>query len=314
MAKKVLIPLLPDYQPNGNRQKLRQQYLERFQKLFFSLFDFQGTVSEEERIIILKHLWERGSFSVSRSPAPLKAFEEEMDLTFTKYAVEDYDYNMQPLHYRNTPLKSSRAVTTKRLEVGKNGVIVYLNEYARLHPGYGAMNTAKRYVDQIVNAKMTIQTNILLHKIPFFVPCDEDAADSYKEVLRQVFSDYPAVFAPYKMGANKPEILNTGAPYIIDKLESYCLRLENMYLDEIGIDNAKPVQAGQDRLLLDETNANNAIINNFRGSIFTTLGAGFADVKTLFTREIKVKPAAPLSVSVHEETNGNEPQEGEQEQ
>ena len=316
-TKKILIPLLPDYQPNANREKVRKQYNERFFKLFCSLFDFQGTVSEEERIVILKLLWESGSFSVSRSPAPLKAFESEMDLTFTKYAVEDYDFNMQPLHYRNTPLKSAKAVSTKRLTVGVNGVIVYLNEYARLNPNYGAKNTAKRYIDQIVNSKMTIQTNILLHKLPFFVPCDEDQTDAYKDVVRQIFSDFPAVFAPYKMGANKPEALATNVPYIIDKLESYCLRLENMYLDEIGIDNAKPVQAGQDRLLLDETNANNAVINNFRDSIFSTLQAGFADANTLFGRAIKVKPRAPLSSSIHEEGKNGEKQnenEGEQEQ
>lgn len=313
--KKILVPLLDEYRPNLLRPKIRKQYQERFFKLFCSLFDFQGTVSEEERIIILKQLWESGSFSVSRSPSPMKQFEDEMDLTFTKYAVDDYDYNMQPLHYRNAPLKASRAITRKQLTVGKDGVIVYLNEYARIHPNYGAMRTAERYIAQIVNAKMTINTNILLHKIPFFIPCDEDQADAYKEIMRQIFSDFPAIFAPVSMGGNEPKALNLQVPYIIDKLESYCIRLENQYLDEIGIDNAKPVQAGQDRLLLDETNANNAIINNFRDSIFSTLQAGFDDVETLFGRSIKVKARAPLSVSVHEETNGNKPQqEGDQQQ
>lgn len=307
-VKKIPVLLSDDYRPALMRQKIRQQYRERFYKLFFSLFDFGGTVSEEERIIIIKQLWEYGSFSVSLSPSPVKAFEKEMDLTFTKYVVDDYDYNLQPLHYHNDPPKISRAVSRKKLEVGKTGVIVYLNEYARVRHGYGAMRTAARYIDQIVNAKMTIQTNILLHKLPFIIPCDGDEADAYKEVMRKIFSDEPAVFVPSSMQGREPKGVSNSVPYIIDKIDSYCVRLENMFLDEIGIDNAKPLQAGQDRQLLDETNANNATINNFRGSIFDTLQAGFDEAETLFGRSIKVKPRAMASASVHEEINGAEPE------
>ena len=311
-TKKINVTLLADYRPELNRAKIRSQYKGRFQELFFSLFDFKRTLSGEERFVILKQLWEYGSFSVTRSPSPVKAFEEEMDLTFTKYAVDDYDYNVQPLHFHNAPLKASRAVSTKRHEVGKDGVIVYLNDLARARPGHGAMKTAQRYIDQIVNAKMTIATNLLLHKMPFFVPCDEDATDAYKELMRQIFSDVPAVFAPASINGREPKALNTNVPFIIDKLEAYCVRLENMFLDEIGMDNAKPVQTGQDRLLADEVNANNGVINCFRFGIKDSLGAGFADVETLFGRKIEFELRAPQSVSVHEETQQTQPGEDEE--
>ena len=316
-TQKIPVLLSDDYRPQVMRRKITSQYRERFQKLFFSLFDFGGTVSEEERFIIIKRLWEDGSFAVSRSPAPVEAFEEEMELTFMKYAVDDYDYNMQPLHFRNAPPKESRAVKKDVLQVGKDGVIVYLNEYARLKPNYGAAKTAERYISQIVNAKMTIQTNILMHKIPYFIECDEEQFDTFKDIMRRIFADDPCLFVPSSLNGRAPAALSASVPYIIDKLESYCVRLENMFLDEIGLDNAKPVQAGQDRLLLDETNANNAIINNFRHSIFDTLQAGFDEVETLFGRSIKVKPYAMASASVHEEINGEDnpeqPEEGKEE-
>lgn len=304
MSKKVNVPLLEDYNPRLMRTKIRHQYQERFFKLFCSLFDFGGSVSEEERIIILKLLWENGSFLVSRSPSPVKAFEKEMDLTFMPYAVEDYDFYIQPLHVRNAPKKAAKAVSKKILQVGKDAVIVYLNETARIRPKCGAMKTADRYISQIVNAKMTIQTNILLHKVPYIVPVDEDDHDLWSEIMRQIFSDVPAVFVPKSIESKDLQSLQLSIPYIIDKLESYCVRLENMFLDEIGIDNAKPVQSGQDRLLMDETNANNSLINNFRDSIFDNLQAGFDDVETIFDRKISVEPRAQASYSVHEEING----------
>lgn len=311
-VKKVYIPL-GEYNPNTIKTALTNQYKERFFKLFCSIFDFEKSVSAEERIVILKLLWEMGSFSVSRSPAPLEQFEEKMDLTFTPFAVDDYDFNMQPLHYHNTPIKEAKAVSKKKLKVGKTGVIVYLNEYARLHPKYGAMKTAQRYIRQIVSAKMTINTNLLLHKLPFVIPCAEEEADSYKEMLRQVFSDSPAVLVPLSMRGNEPKNLQLTTPYIIDKLESFITRLENQFLDEIGVDNVKPVQGGQDRLLLDESNANNALINNFRDGMFETLQEGFEDVKTLFGREITIKPKAAKVSSVHEDINGSGIDEDEEE-
>lgn len=309
-TKKVMIPLLDSYRPDLLRRKIKNLYQERFEKLFFSLFDFKGTLNAEERVVVLKQLWESGSFAVTRSPAPLAQFEDEMDLTFTKYAVDAYDYNMQPLYFHNAPLQAARAVSMKKHRIGKDGVIVYLNEYARLHVNQGARNVAERYITQIVNAKMTQATNILTHKLPFVVPTEEDAYDSYVEMLRQVFSDKPAVFVPASFKGNEPKALQLNTPYIVDKLEAYARQLENMYMEELGIDTAAPVASGQDRLLLDEVNANNAKINNFRSSMIETLKEGFADVETLFGRKIEVEYRAPQSLSLHEdETNveeGNE--------
>ena len=314
MARKQRVELIEDYRPDLMRRRLREQYKERFFKLFSSIFDFGGSVTEEERFVIIKNIWQFGSFAVSRSPAPAEQFEQEMDLTFTKYAVDSYDYNLQPLQFHHVPLQASRAVSKKRLTIGQDGVIVECSDEARLHPGKGVAITANRYISQIVNAKMTINTNLLMHKLPYAIPADQEDEDAFKEMLRQVFSDTPAVFVPLSMGKALPQTLNLNAPYIIDKLEAYVSRLENQFMDEIGVDNAKPVQGGQDRLLLDEVNANNAAINLFKKGIFGPLQAGFAAVETLFGRKITCKPDAAVVVSVHEDANGKGSKEADQDQ
>ena len=80
----------------------------------------------------------------------------------------------------------------------------------------------------------------------------------------------------------------------------------------MGIDNAKPVQSGQDRLLLDETNANNASINMFRDSMFDTINGGFEEAERLFGKHYRVKPRAAKSLSVHEEARQPEREDNEQ--
>ena len=309
MAKKLTIPLIDEYKPELVRSRWRKIYQKRFFSLFCSIFDFGKLVTPEERMVILKYFWEGGSFSVTRSPSPAEAFEKEMDIVFTKYAIDDYDFNIQPLHFHNVPYQSSAAVSEKTMEVGKDGVIVYLNEYSRLHPNYGARRTAEQYIKQIVSIKMTENTNLLLHKLPFLIACDDDAEATFREMLRQIFSDVPAVFAPRSVQGNEPKGMNLQTPYIIDKLEAYVTKLENMFLDEIAIDNVKPIQQGQDRLTLDETNANNSLINHFGSGIFTTVNEGFEEVEKLFGRKIRVKRAGEKQVvSVHENINGNKPE------
>lgn len=310
--KKVRIPLPLDYSPDFLRLKLQRLYEARFFKLFCSVFDFGDTVSAEERFVILRLLWEDGTFSITRSPAPQESFEKEMDLVFTKYEVDEYDFYLQPLTYHNVALKKAAAVSSNPITVGKTGVLVYVNEWTKLHPKRGIYITALNYIRQIVAAKMTIHTNLLLHKMPFLIPTDSENVDSYKDVIRQIFSDSPAVFVPLSMQGHDPNGIQTNTPYIIDKVDAYVTRLENMFLDEIGVDNVKPVQGGQDRLLLDESNANNAMINNFRESMFDTLNEGFEEAETLFNRKITVKPKAHEVASVHEDIRKDDETEPEE--
>lgn len=301
-TRKKTITLTGDYDPYIIRRKWRRIYEERFFSVFAASLDFDGTLSQEEQIMAIKYLWEFGTFAITRSPAPLKAFEDEMDIVFTKYAVDSYDFNLRPLGIHNVPLKAAKAVNDKKeFTVGENAALVFVSIYAALHINWGIKQIAARFIDMIVNARMTQSTNLLLHKMPYVIPCDSEDQENWKKTVEDIFSDNPAVYVPKSM--NEPKGINLTAPYIIDKMESYITRVENMFLDCIGIDNVKPMQAGQDRQNIDETNANNALINNNRLSIFETLNKCFEDAKAIFNREIRVKPRSPVIASVHEEIN-----------
>lgn len=301
-TKPINVFLPASFNPTVMRRTYRMMYENRLFNLFAASLDFGDTVSQEERLIILKYLWENGTFAITRSPAPMVQFEKEMDVVFCKYAVMDYDYNMRPLNFKNTPLKPSKAINSKKkFTVGKDGVLVFANEYCALHINYGIMHIARRYIDLMVNARMAQNTNLLLQKIPYVAFCDSEDSPTFKKLLEQVFGDVPALFMPKSMQGQMPEAVATSAPYIIDKLDAYITRIENMFLDEIGIDNVKPVQGGQDRLALDEANANNSMINNFREGLNVTLNEGFKQGEKLFNRRIAVKARTAPVASVHEE-------------
>ena len=81
-------------------------------------------------------------------------------------------------------------------------------------------------------------------------------------------------------------ILN--APYLIDKLKSYQVSLENELLTILGIDNSG-VQAKKAQMLVDEVNANNDIINDFGAAIEDQLKQYLDRANKVLNRNISIE-------------------------
>lgn len=310
-TKRIIFPLLDDVNPIKLRSSLTQMFKERFFRLFASTIDIEG-VNSEERLEIIKRIWNDGSFNISRSPSPVESFNEDMDLVFTKYEIDKFNFYMNPYKIRNVPLKDSKAISKKQLTVGKDAVIVYWSDFCRAKRTLiGVRSVANRYIKLIVNAMMTINTNLLMHKMPFIVACDEDEVPIYKETMQKIFSDYPFVFIPTSIN-RQPATIQTNTPYIIDKLTPYIQFLENRFLDEIGIDNSKPLQTNQDRMLVDEVNSNNSLIQSFKNSIIDTMNEGFEEAEEIFGKRIRAKSKIAAVLSIHEEKKEPEPEPQEE--
>lgn len=313
VIKSVITALLDCYNPTKMRSKITAMFKERFFRLFASTLEFEG-VSSEERIEIIKRIWIDGSFAISRAKAP-KGFEDESDLLFLKYATQKFDLYLNPEIITNVPLNDSSIVNKKRLKVGKDVVIVYFSDYTRAKRVLsGVRNIANRYINMIVNAMMTINTNLLTHKMPFVVACDEEEVPQYRQLIDKVFQDFPFAFVPTAMNGREPKTAQTNTPYIIDKLMAFVQLMENRFLDEIGVDNSKPLQANQDRLLMDEVNANNSLIDCFKNSIVDCINEGFEEAEELFGRRIRVKSRMAKILSIHEEKGKKENEENQEEQ
>lgn len=311
MAK--TLHLIQDYNPNVTRRELTARVFERLFNVFCGNLKFESknlTLTQYEKADIYTRLWENGTFAITEAKStPLQQeLEQSPGYLFLPYTISKLSIYQFPMRIKNAPLEKSNIVDLRKTyTVGVDSALVFWSPYSRRHWGYGVKATARRYVKEIVRVMMTINTNLLLHKMPFLVDCEESQKPALIEALRQVFNDFPAVFTGSTL-ANKLNAMKTDTPYIIDKLDDYITRKENEFLEEIGIDAAKNVSPGQDRLLLDEVNANNNRIEAFRNCHITCLNDGFEEAAKIFEGfDLKASFISASVRSVHQDIREGEP-------
>ena len=311
MAKTV--QLIQDYNPNISRRELTAMLYERFFNLFCGHVEITAEgieLTQYEKAEIYNRIWNFGSFAIAEAKSTKleQELEQSPGLVFCPYTVSRLSVYEFPLYIKLVPLIKSPIVDMrKKYTVGVDAALVFWSPYSRRHPGQGAKATARRYVRQIVRVLMTINTNLLLHKLPFVIDCDQGEKGPLIEALRQVFNDNPAVFVPSNAG-NKLQGLKLDVPYIVDRLNAYVERLEGQYVEELGVDSAKSVAPGQDRLLLDEVNGNNNKIYCFRRSHIDTLNEGFEEAARILGPRLRARSAGGSASSVHEDIRNAEEQ------
>lgn len=145
---------------------------------------------------------------------------------------------------------------------------------------------------------MVIRTNLAVHKCPFVIGTSSADKEKMEDLIDRILGDELALY----LDSDEIQLLkslNTSAPYIIDKLYQYRISLENELLTYLGIDN-NPIEKGE-RLLVDEINANNALINLSSKGYLDNLKDFFEQIKKQFGVTLTVKSNIEVSTSVHED-------------
>lgn len=118
----------------------------------------------------------------------------------------------------------------------------------------------KFYVDKLAQLYMSLYINIETSKLPFIIGTSVDDKDAINEFIAKLYSNDLAIFMPSEY-INQIKVLNTGGAYIVDKIWAQILNTESELLTQLGIDaNALNLN----RITADQSNANNALINNYR--------------------------------------------------
>lgn len=163
----------------------------------------------------------------------------------------------------------------------------------------------KFYVDKLAQLYMSLYINIETSKLPFIIGTSVDDKDAINEFIAKLYSNDLAIFLPTEY-INQIKVLNTGGAYIVDKIWTQILNTESELLVQLGIDSNS---LNLSRITADQSNANNALINNFREGYKYELNA-FCDkcnevLKTNWTPKIVGEEV----LSIHEE--GEEIKEGD---
>ena len=105
-----------------------------------------------------------------------------------------------------------------------------------------------------------IMQNLRQQRVPYLFATDENNSFSMKSLYDRMYQGEPAIFIDKEMLKGEPEnimVIPTAAPYLVDKLQIQKQEMERELLTFLGINNTLEKK---ERLIVDETNANNQFI------------------------------------------------------
>lgn len=152
--------------------------------------------------------------------------------------------------YRIPIDRSAFSVTGYRKKLNdKDSVIIWNN---LLHTP--SQLDVRMFSQRLYELDRSIDVNARAQKTPVLIQCDEDQRLTMMNLYKQYDGNQPFIFGNSKLNTNGLTSINTGAPYVADKLYTLKTQYWNEALTYLGISNIN-VQK-KERLITDEVTRN----------------------------------------------------------
>ena len=148
--------------------------------------------------------------------------------------------------------------------------------------------TISQFAYRLYETERTIDVNLIAQKTPVLIEGDTKTILTLKNVYMQYSGNTPFIFGNKQFDiSNKLNVLNTNAPYLIDKLELHKHEIWNEMLTYLGIDNANTDK--KERLITDEVESNNEVINYYLNCFYKTRKKACLEINEKFGLDIKLR-------------------------
>lgn len=154
--------------------------------------------------------------------------------------------------------------------------------------------TIELFAYRLYLAQRTADTNISVNKMPFIISTEENQRLTMENLFNQIDANKPAIFGDKESLGNLKEaikVMPTNPPFIADKLNQYKTEIWNEALSFLGINN---LAEKKERLISDETNSNNELINLNLQSYLVPRKKACEQFNKLFGTNIDVKVRSDL--------------------
>lgn len=122
-------------------------------------------------------------------------------------------------------------------------------------PTYEFIN---RYAQNIAEIARTKDLNIKGQKTPYIIQCNENQKLSFEKILDEIENGKPQIYVKENVDMEGISVFNTLTPFVADKLQLEKKNEIDECLQFLGINTA--IQK-KERLITDEVNANNDLVN-----------------------------------------------------
>lgn len=278
-------------------------YLERFKRVCLSLFEWENLPKSMNARFLEECLFYLGQASLLYDKTygfiNTKCCDNgKLNIYGLPTKLNCYSYDFQ--EYRN--LYVGLPINDEDIEsVRESEAILVMNNWERIP----TLFTMELFAYKLYEADITAMTNIKAQKTPVLIVCDESQRLMMENLYSQYDGNKPVIYGDKNQ--LDPKVLrsiNTGAPYIADRLIDYKKEIWNEALTYLGINNIMVDK--KERLITDEANSNNEVINLNLQSMLIPRQEACDKFNELFglkgtDKEIKVRVRSDLSNIIKKE-------------
>ena len=264
MGRKKKPPINPSIEAEYNR------LMRHYQTLALNRFKWENLPNGIESRYIEMMLYDNGEC----------AFFEHPDLGFCVLRSNP----RENLNVYGEPTKLTLSGFNEHRTVMMDDCVRIINNDLATPTSLHIMHYARRMaeIDDI------IMQNLRQQRVPYLFATDDNNQYTMKTLYDQIYQGEPAIFVDKTMlNGNSQNIMliPTEAPYLVDKLQIQKQEMERELLTFLGINNTLEKK---ERLLTDETNANNQFIQMCSDVDFKTRQKACEDINQKFGLNIRV--------------------------
>ena len=303
----------------ANSFNARRFYENKYFGLFLNAYKFTNLTKNQQRYL-LKKLWQNGTICAfvlegtqsdpslkdllsNKTKSTIELGNESPNglLVLVPYAINQYSIEDEPSVVNYVNVRGAGFIPTGLKKVNKDCVIGWA------HTSHSPVRSlVMYYIDRIVDVEKTINMNLFVHKLPRLVVCSPEDRSRVEDLMEAIERGETKIFLDVADWEAIKNVLESGSNtnFIIDKLYQYKQNLENELLSFLGINNIAVEK--KERLITDEANSNNQLINDSSEC--------FLDCLKDFCEEVSNILNYPLSVEANSSPMSNEYEMDEEEE
>ena len=179
----------------------------------------------------------------------------------------------------------------------KDSVIIFNNFMHK-----NSMMETVQYATRLGNLDRAIDVNVNAQKTPVLITCEESQRLTMKNLYMKYEGNQPFIFGDKNLNPNAIKAINTGAPYVADKLYTLKTEIWNEALTYLGISNVN-IQK-KERLITDEVSRNQGGVVAIRYSRLESRKQACRMINQMFGLDMDVEYRDTLDIGIIETLDG----------
>lgn len=297
-----------DYQfwESANANSIAQQYyLSRLSELAMSMFKWKELPDSVDPRFLEYTLFYEGAavFFKDKDLTERNLSKNEQEEGGTYLALQVVlggDLNV----YRVPNNRKAYAVNTYNKKLTVEDSVIIWNNMIRL-PEYGRMMF---YAEKLAQIDRAIDVNVKGQRFPIAILCDESQRLTMKQVYKQYDGNEPFIFGDKSLDLSGIQVINTGSPYVADKLQQLKNNIWAEAMMCLGIPNSPSEK--KERLVANEAKVSQGGTLASRSSRLEMRKRACDEINKMFGLAIDVEYNQDLDMST-EDGDSSEQEESE---